>query len=74
MLIAMFCFFNLLLILQCIDRPRILSYNVNQRDEIRRRYWLKGPNQPSGHIFLKQTLGISKDVLYLHGLLNMVIG
>ncbi|KAI3690317.1 hypothetical protein L2E82_48297 [Cichorium intybus] len=39
------------------DRPRILSYNVNQRDEIRRRYWLKGPNQPSGHILPQTTIG-----------------
>ena len=27
-------------------RPKILSYDPNQRDEIRRLYWLRGPTQP----------------------------
>ncbi|KAI3516753.1 hypothetical protein L1887_15762 [Cichorium endivia] len=39
------------------ERPRILSYNVNQRDEIRRRYWIKGPCQPRGHKFPKTKIG-----------------
>ncbi|XP_071726736.1 uncharacterized protein [Rutidosis leptorrhynchoides] len=28
------------------DIPRITQYNPNQRDEIRRQYWLRGPSQP----------------------------
>ena len=32
-------------------RPKILSYDPNQRDEIRRLYWLRGPTQPRGHVF-----------------------
>ncbi|GKD52230.1 receptor like protein 1 [Tanacetum coccineum] len=38
-----------------INRPRILQYNVNQRDDIRRKYWNQGPCQPSGHGF-KRTI------------------
>ena len=39
------------------ERPRILSYNVNQRDKIRRHYWIKGPNQPRGHEFPQTKFG-----------------
>ncbi|XP_071699686.1 uncharacterized protein [Rutidosis leptorrhynchoides] len=35
------------------DRPRILQYNPNQRDEIRRQYWIRGPSQPRGYDFPK---------------------
>ncbi|GKB13098.1 RNA-directed DNA polymerase, eukaryota, reverse transcriptase zinc-binding domain protein [Tanacetum coccineum] len=38
-----------------VDRPRISQYNVNQRDDIRRKYWNRGPCQPSGHDF-KRTI------------------
>lgn len=41
------------------ERLRILSYNVNQGDEIQRCYWLKVPCQPHDHKFPKQKLGIS---------------
>ncbi|XP_071713304.1 uncharacterized protein [Rutidosis leptorrhynchoides] len=34
-----------------VDRPRILKYDVNQRDEIRRQYWIRGPFQPKGYDF-----------------------
>ncbi|XP_071729131.1 uncharacterized protein [Rutidosis leptorrhynchoides] len=33
------------------DRPRILEYDANQRDEIRRQYWLRGSYQPKGYSF-----------------------
>ncbi|XP_071739908.1 uncharacterized protein [Rutidosis leptorrhynchoides] len=35
------------------DRPRILQYNPNQRDGVRRQYWIRRPCQPSGHDFPK---------------------
>ncbi|XP_071712423.1 uncharacterized protein [Rutidosis leptorrhynchoides] len=34
-------------------RPRIFQYNPNQRDEIRRQYWIRGPSQPRGNDFPK---------------------
>ena len=34
-------------------RPRILSYNVNRRDQIHRLYSLKRPCQPNDHKFRK---------------------
>ncbi|XP_071726935.1 uncharacterized protein [Rutidosis leptorrhynchoides] len=34
-----------------VDRPRILEYDANQRDEIRRQYWLRGPYQPKNCSF-----------------------
>ena len=40
-----------------VERPRILDYNVNQRDEIRRHYWLRGPCQPRGHDFPRTIIG-----------------
>ncbi|KAJ0427520.1 hypothetical protein HanHA300_Chr17g0636151 [Helianthus annuus] len=30
------------------DRKAIASYNVNQRDDVRRAYLLRGPCQPTG--------------------------
>ncbi|KAJ9552583.1 hypothetical protein OSB04_016628 [Centaurea solstitialis] len=33
------------------ERPKIISYNPNQRDEIRRKYLVMGPCQPRGHEF-----------------------
>ncbi|KAL9675399.1 hypothetical protein QQ045_003601 [Rhodiola kirilowii] len=33
------------------DRPKIREYHPNQRDEIRRKYLLRGPCQPRGHSF-----------------------
>nr|XP_043614691.1 uncharacterized protein LOC122586770 [Erigeron canadensis] len=39
------------------DRKRILEYHPNQRDEIRRKYWLRGPCQPRGHKFPKRVIG-----------------
>ncbi|GKE78626.1 hypothetical protein Tco_1544746, partial [Tanacetum coccineum] len=42
-----------------VDRPRISQYNVNQRerDDIRRKYWNRGPCQPSGHDFKRTIIG-----------------
>nr|XP_043613768.1 zinc finger MYM-type protein 1-like [Erigeron canadensis] len=39
------------------ERPRILKYNPNQRDKIRRRYWIRGPCQPHGHTFPQTMIG-----------------
>ncbi|KAL9999798.1 hypothetical protein Hdeb2414_s0461g00899021 [Helianthus debilis subsp. tardiflorus] len=39
------------------DRKRILDYHPDQRDEIRRKYWLNGPCQPRGHDFPKRKIG-----------------
>ncbi|XP_023754954.1 uncharacterized protein LOC111903409 [Lactuca sativa] len=39
------------------DRPRITSYHPNQRDEIRRAYWIKGPSQPKVHDFPSIKIG-----------------
>ncbi|KAL6533645.1 hypothetical protein OROHE_013478 [Orobanche hederae] len=39
------------------ERPKILSYDPNQRDEIRRLYWLRGPCQPRGHVFPTKQIG-----------------
>ena len=39
------------------ERPRILSYNINQRDEIRRHYLVKGPCQPSRKEFPQTKIG-----------------
>ena len=40
-----------------VDRPRISQYNVNQRDEIRRKYWARKPCQPRGHDFKRTIIG-----------------
>ncbi|KAI3523499.1 hypothetical protein L1887_01674 [Cichorium endivia] len=42
------------------DRPRITTYNSNQRDEIRRAYLLQGPCQPRGHTFPIKIIGTKK--------------
>ncbi|KAJ9536774.1 hypothetical protein OSB04_un000078 [Centaurea solstitialis] len=47
------------------ERPKILSYNPNQRDEIRRLYWLRGPCQPRGHVFPSKQMG-SKLRRFVH--------
>ncbi|KAF5789415.1 putative transcription factor and/or regulators TTF-type(Zn) family [Helianthus annuus] len=39
------------------ERKSILSYDVNQRDEIRRTYLNNGPCQPQGHVFPKRDIG-----------------
>lgn len=39
------------------DRPRILDYHPNQREEIRRMYWARGACQPRGHNFPTKTVG-----------------
>ncbi|XP_076909138.1 uncharacterized protein LOC143566280 [Bidens hawaiensis] len=46
-----------------IDRIKISNYHPNQRDEIRRKYWLKGPCQPHDHEFPKSidTIGIGNS-------------
>ncbi|XP_076937814.1 uncharacterized protein LOC143605674 [Bidens hawaiensis] len=43
-----------------VDKIKISNYHPNQRDEIRRKYWLKGPCQPHDHEFPKtiDTIGI----------------
>ncbi|GJY49216.1 zinc finger MYM-type protein 1-like protein [Tanacetum coccineum] len=49
-----------------IDRPRISQYNVNQKDDIRRKYWNRGPCQPSGHDF-KRTIIVIASRYCLNG-------
>ncbi|KAJ0752191.1 putative transcription factor and/or regulators TTF-type(Zn) family [Helianthus annuus] len=39
------------------ERKPILSYDVNQRDEIRWAYLNNGPCQPQGHVFPKRDIG-----------------
>ncbi|KAG7594755.1 hypothetical protein ISN45_Aa01g034900 [Arabidopsis thaliana x Arabidopsis arenosa] len=39
------------------DRKRISEYHPNERDEVRRRYLIKGPYQPRGHKFPKTLTG-----------------
>ncbi|KAJ9562232.1 hypothetical protein OSB04_007392, partial [Centaurea solstitialis] len=39
------------------ERKRILEYHPNQRDEIRRKYLIRGPCQPRGHDFPKKANG-----------------
>ncbi|KAL6582954.1 hypothetical protein OROMI_005032 [Orobanche minor] len=39
------------------ERKRILEYHPNQRDEIRRKYLIKGPCQPRGHDFPRKMIG-----------------
>ncbi|XP_024969582.1 zinc finger MYM-type protein 1-like [Cynara cardunculus var. scolymus] len=39
------------------ERPIIITYNPNQRDEIRRKYLVRGPCQPRGHIFPTKVIG-----------------
>ncbi|KAJ9566886.1 hypothetical protein OSB04_002852 [Centaurea solstitialis] len=39
------------------ERPNIISYNPNQRDEIRRKYLVRGPCQPRGHEFPTKLIG-----------------
>ncbi|KAJ9545408.1 hypothetical protein OSB04_025115 [Centaurea solstitialis] len=55
------------------DRPKITTYHPNQREEIRRAYWIKGPCQPKGQQGGKEafvTEGFStwskKKSLYTH--------
>ncbi|PKU62536.1 hypothetical protein MA16_Dca028767 [Dendrobium catenatum] len=38
-------------------RPSIWSYDVNDRDRVRRAYLLKGPHQPKNHQFPQTTIG-----------------
>ncbi|KAI0518833.1 hypothetical protein KFK09_006269 [Dendrobium nobile] len=37
-------------------RPSIWSYDVNDRDRVRRAYLLKGPHQPKNHQFPQTTI------------------
>ncbi|ESQ50115.1 hypothetical protein EUTSA_v10002275mg [Eutrema salsugineum] len=39
------------------DRKRILEYHANERDEVRRKYLMKGPCQPRGHKFPPKMIG-----------------
>ncbi|CAA7012844.1 unnamed protein product [Microthlaspi erraticum] len=39
------------------ERKGILEYHPNQRDEVRRTYWLRGPCQPRGHPFKQRSIG-----------------
>ncbi|XP_019087365.1 PREDICTED: zinc finger MYM-type protein 1-like [Camelina sativa] len=38
-------------------RKRIISYHPNQRDEVRRKYLIRGPCQPRGHRFKQTAIG-----------------
>ncbi|XP_024969608.1 zinc finger MYM-type protein 1-like [Cynara cardunculus var. scolymus] len=42
------------------DRKKISEYHPNRRDEIRRKYLLRGPCQPWGHAFPKKKIGIKR--------------
>ena len=39
------------------DRKRISEYHVNQRNEVIRKYLIRGPCQPRGHIFKQSMVG-----------------
>lgn len=39
------------------DRKRIADYHPNQRDEVIRRYWIRGLCQPRGHTFKQILIG-----------------
>ena len=39
------------------DRPKMITYNPNQRDEIRRKYLVNGPCQPRSHEFPTKLIG-----------------
>lgn len=39
------------------ERPKIITYNPNQSDEIRRKYLVRGPCQPRGHEFPTTIIG-----------------
>ncbi|KAI3746066.1 hypothetical protein L6452_08485 [Arctium lappa] len=39
------------------ERPKIRSYDPNQRDEVRRKYLVRGPCQPRGHEFPSKVIG-----------------
>ncbi|XP_071734993.1 uncharacterized protein [Rutidosis leptorrhynchoides] len=39
------------------DRKKIMEYHPNQRDEVRRKYWIRGPYQPRGQVFPKRMIG-----------------
>ncbi|XP_071713712.1 uncharacterized protein [Rutidosis leptorrhynchoides] len=39
------------------NRKRILDYDPNQREEIKRLYWQRGPCQPGGHLFPQKVIG-----------------
>lgn len=38
------------------DRKKISEYPSNQRDEVIRRYLIRGPCQPRGHIFKQKMI------------------
>ncbi|GKB81797.1 zinc finger MYM-type protein 1-like protein [Tanacetum coccineum] len=42
------------------DRKRIMDYHPDQRDEIRRKYLIRGPFQPRGIEFPKRSIGNKK--------------
>ncbi|KAL9830798.1 putative transcription factor and/or regulators TTF-type(Zn) family [Arabidopsis thaliana] len=40
-----------------VDRKRITDYHPNQRDEVIRKYLIRGPCQPREHIFKQSLIG-----------------
>ncbi|GJW05788.1 hypothetical protein Tco_1568211 [Tanacetum coccineum] len=40
-----------------VDRPRNFNYDPNQREEIRRLYYDRGPCRPRGHVFPSRSIG-----------------
>ena len=54
------------------DRLNILNYDPNQRDEIRRLYWLRGPCQPHGHVFPTKKIGSKVRRFFPRGLMSSV--
>ncbi|KAL9661194.1 hypothetical protein QQ045_026016 [Rhodiola kirilowii] len=39
------------------EREKITQYHPNQRDEVRRKYLIRGPCQPRGHAFPRKRIG-----------------
>ena len=39
------------------ERPKIISYNPNQREQIRRKYLVRGPCQPRRHAYPMTIIG-----------------
>ncbi|KAL9677802.1 hypothetical protein QQ045_015638 [Rhodiola kirilowii] len=39
------------------ERKKITQYHPNQRDEVRRKYLIRGPCQPRGHAFPRKRMG-----------------
>ncbi|XP_019086317.1 PREDICTED: uncharacterized protein LOC109126879 [Camelina sativa] len=45
------------------ERKAIIEYHPNQRDEVRRKYWIRGPCQPRSHTFEQRLVGNTGNTL-----------